>query len=602
MTINQALEQHDYTHHGERYVRPGGKSASVTVKDNRSFHHSSNDPLSDGYWHRPFDVFCHYDHGGDCRAAVKEAATILGLDESFVAAQSARRREWSMGGDTVIKLEWGWSNRGKFPVRLMCENVVLLTGQVNPYKPNEIDEFVTQACEALPGITEWPDELRAELLQLAAPEAKTDEPPALLSADNHPYAETMGGIVWKKSVGEGEVPIPLTNFTARIVADVVRDDGAEKETAFEIEAVQRGCTQIFMIPAGRFNAMTWPAEHLGAEAVVFAGQAVRDHARAAIQLLSPKPIPKRTIFTHTGWRKRDGGWAYLHSAGAIGPSGRMDGVQVDLPGPLALYELPDPLPQGNELQGLIRTALGILDLAPDAIILPAFCVPWRAVMATCDFGLHFAGPTGVFKSELAALIQQYFGPGLDARHLPGSWHSTDNALEGLLFAAKDALTVVDDFAPCGGPHDVARWHQRADRIIRAQGNNAGRGRMRADGSLRPAKPPRGLVLSTGEDIPKGQSLRARMLILEITKGDILPDVLTRCQQDARSGAYAAVMAGFVQYLASRYEQIRQTLRPMWNPCDTRPLTATRIAVSRKLWRTWPLACATLTSSPRKSGR
>jgi len=34
--------------------------------------------------------------------------------------------------------------------------------------------------------------------------------------------------------------------------------------------------------------------------------------------------------------------------------------------------------------------------------------------------------------------------------------------------------------------------------------------MRADGSLRPPKPPRGLVISTGEEIPNGHSLRARM--------------------------------------------------------------------------------------------
>jgi hypothetical protein len=102
------------------------------------------------------------------------------------------------------------------------------------------------------------------------------------------------------------------------------------------------------------------------------------------------------------------------------------------------------------------------------------------------------------------------------RHLPGSWTSTDNSLEGLLFYGKDALIVVDDFAPRGGPHEVERLHHRADRVLRAQGNNASRDRMRVDGSLRPGKPPRGLVLSTGEDIPKGQSLRARTLVIEIS--------------------------------------------------------------------------------------
>jgi hypothetical protein len=80
MTIDAALEAYGYTKRGPRYVRPGGKTASVVVDGGRSFHHSANDVLSDGYWHRPFDVFCQFAHGGDCRAAVKAAAELLGLD------------------------------------------------------------------------------------------------------------------------------------------------------------------------------------------------------------------------------------------------------------------------------------------------------------------------------------------------------------------------------------------------------------------------------------------------------------------------------------------------------------------------------------------
>ena len=44
---------------------------------------------------------------------------------------------------------------------------------------------------------------------------------------------------------------------------------------------------------------------------------------------------------------------------------------------------------------------------------------------------------GTFKTELAALAQQHYGAGLDARHLPGSWSSMGNSLEALAFAAKD---------------------------------------------------------------------------------------------------------------------------------------------------------------------
>lgn len=83
-TIAETLEANGYTQHGDRWKRPGGKSLSVFVRDGRSFHHSSNDGLNDGYWHRPFDVFCHYQYGGDCKAAVKAAAELLGLTTQHV--------------------------------------------------------------------------------------------------------------------------------------------------------------------------------------------------------------------------------------------------------------------------------------------------------------------------------------------------------------------------------------------------------------------------------------------------------------------------------------------------------------------------------------
>jgi hypothetical protein len=134
---------------------------------------------------------------------------------------------------------------------------------------------------------------------------------------------------------------------------------------------------------------------------------------------------------------------------------------------------------------------------------------------------------------------------MDARNLPGSWSSTANALEGLAFAAKDALLVVDDFAPTGSQTDTERAHREADRILRAQGNRSGRLRMRSDGSLRSPRPPRGMIVSTGEDVPRGQSLRARMLVLELGPGDVDWDGLTGCQKAASDAALGRALAGFL---------------------------------------------------------
>jgi hypothetical protein len=58
-----------------------------------------------------------------------------------------------------------------------------------------------------------------------------------------------------------------------------------------------------------------------------------------------------------------------------------------------------------------------------------------------------------------------------------------------------------------------------------------------------------LIFSTGEDVPRGQSLRGRLAILEVGRGACDWDRLTACQADAAAGVYAQAMAGFVHHLA-----------------------------------------------------
>jgi hypothetical protein len=136
--------------------------------------------------------------------------------------------------------------------------------------------------------------------------------------------------------------------------------------------------------------------------------------------------------------------------------------------------------------------------------------------------------------------------------------STANANELLAFHAKDALVVIDDFVPAG-PAEGARQHREADRLIRAQGNRTGRGRLRADATLQPSKPPRGLITCTGEDTPRGLSLRARMLVLRVAPGTVDWGRMTACQQDAAAGLYAAAFTAYVRWLAPQLDAVRQNM-------------------------------------------
>ena len=355
--------------------------------------------------------------------------------------------------------------------------------------------------------------------------------------------------------GERLSQVQLTNYRAQIITNIQLDDGVETRREFEIESELMGRKSRFTISASEFARMDWPIERMGSAAITLPSQ--KDYARTAIQFLSIT-AEERCIYAHTGWRILDGRWVYLHGGGAIGAAGAVPDVEVRLSGGLSRFELRLPATPAT-LKKAVIASLRLIELGPRAVSFPLLAATIRAVLGGPDFALHLAGETGTFKSELAALHQQHFGPGMDRLHLPGAWSSTGNSLETMAFHAKDALFVIDDFAPQGSSGDVARYHMSADRVFRAAGNQAGRGRLDSTARLREPKPPRALILSTGEEIPRGQSVRARLLILEIEKGNINGSELTECQGDARNGLYAEAMGGFLQWLASRYDEARSTL-------------------------------------------
>lgn len=373
------------------------------------------------------------------------------------------------------------------------------------------------------------------------------------------YYQTSSGIFMRVPPKNGvTMDKQLTNFTARIIADVEETDGLGFRHQMKIKSWLEGRTRTLVIQASEFKSMNWVLERLGCEAVIFPGQVTADHARAAIQLLSTD-VKHRRLYMHTGWRQIRDEWCYLHGDGAIDRKGLDRSVAVKLPSCLAPFRLPKP-PTGKRLKTAVRASLKILDVAPHSCMFPIYGAIYRAVLTSSDFSVHLTGPTGTFKTSIAALGMQHFGAGFDSRHLPAAWSSTANSNAALQFILKDALLVIDDFVPRGSHADVDRLHRDADRIFRGQGNNSGRGRMARDTSLRDPQPPRGLTLSTGEEIPAGESLRTRVWISEFSPGDVDKERLTECQYDARAGLYAEAMSGFLQWIASKYDDVRRRLR------------------------------------------
>ena len=379
----------------------------------------------------------------------------------------------------------------------------------------------------------------------------------------YPYAVDNGRTVRYRETKDGTVVEPLCNFSAEIEEEIILDDGAESTRAFVLGGTLQGGGLLpsVRIPASRFSAMTWVTESWGMRAVVRAGNGTKDCLREAIQLLSPE-ARLRHVYTHTGWRKIENQWIYLSGSTA----GNND-FEVDLGPELSRHKLPTVI---DDEVGAVKLSLELLNIAPLRITAPLFAACYRAALVSAfpqDMSLWLEGKTGSMKSTIAALFLGHFGD-FERLQLPGAWASTANQLERRAFLLKDTLFVIDDFAPT--PLDHREMELKASRLLRAQGNRSGRGRLKSDLTDRPAYYPRGIIISTGEQHPAGQSVLARTLLIEVTRDDIDVQKLTLIQKQTARLAHA--MAGYVRWLAPQMDDMPGLLREAFVSARTKATT------------------------------
>src|SRR5213075_871826 len=102
---------------------------------------------------------------------------------------------------------------------------------------------------------------------------------------------------------------------------------------------------------------------------------------------------------------------------------------------------------------------------------------------------------------------------------------------------------------------AARQESVAAELVRAIGNHSGRSRMHSDLSLAAVYRPRGLLISTGEQLPDVGSILSRILTVEVRRSEI--DLAKLTQQQASRGRYGHAMAGFVQWLGVHWDALKE---------------------------------------------
>lgn len=384
------------------------------------------------------------------------------------------------------------------------------------------------------------------------------------------YLIRNGAFHQSKAVRNGEdrttVEFPLCDFTCQIIEEITSDDGLSDASYLRIEGKRsNGMTlPVADVPAKNFFSSqgSWVNDHWGTSPFIYPGAAKKDNLRACIQLYSRLhgDVPRRTIFKFTGWKKLDEQWHYLTGSGAITADGLIAGTEVDLgSGHMSRYQLPVPL-SGEVMHQAAAEALALLEICPNRphigmVLLAAVA---RAPLGEChptDFALWLQGLTGSRKSAIAAIALAFFG-NFTARSFPGNWSDTVLDCEIKSHQAKDAIFVVDDFKPSVSQNEANKLHAMAERIVRNTGNQSGRGYRSSDRRANAAPYNRSMMIVTGEDLPRGQSLLGRLLILELSRTDVDNDVLTRLQRAATAGSLAGLMSAYLQWLASRMDQVK----------------------------------------------
>jgi DNA polymerase-1 len=233
----------------------------------------------------------------------------------------------------------------------------------------------------------------------------------------------------------------------------------------------------------------------------------------------------------------------------------------------------------------MKLSLQLLNVAPLRLTVPLWASVYRAPLASAhplDFVLWLQGFSGTLKSTLAALFLSHYGA-FDRTALPGEWITTANSLERRAFTLKDAVFVIDDYAPKAD--NRREMEAKAERLIRSQGNLSGRGRLRADLTERCSYPPRGLIVSTGEEIPPGLSGRARTLVVEAKKEDVSLALLSKAQQTADRLPHA--MAGYIHWLAPQIPLLPALLRETFRGArDRANVVGTHLRVPELLAQLW----------------
>lgn len=373
----------------------------------------------------------------------------------------------------------------------------------------------------------------------------------------------------------------LGKFLAMITREVIRDDGVQQTRQLEIQGWQSSGAPLgrIYVDIEKYGSMDWVMKRWGSKVNIAPGSTVKDKLRYAIMEAAGGNVEEMTIYQHTGWRKIDGKWCYLHQGGCIGA----ENATVDLGLGLERYGLDfiaediDPVDAALASGSLASTIdprvsvpmLGITYLAPLMEFLdqggysPAFITMLK-------------GDSGTNKTSIASLFLTHFGD-FNYDRAPASFNDTANTVGWKAFYLKDTPLLVDDYYPPTTRDEKRKMQGIAQRLSRAFGNHQDRGRLAADLSIQATRPPRALAIMTGELVPDiGVSGVGRLYIIEVG-GKPIPDMEAYMDlwRRARRGELRAAMRSYIEWLLPQADNLGRETAELFEAYRSRAEEALR---------------------------
>lgn len=373
-----------------------------------------------------------------------------------------------------------------------------------------------------------------EILCQSGEADKGEEKPELLpdsgrkSSSDQPIVVPLPSGEMRCKIGDKEVT--LANFSVKAVEHQIwlrPDRPKEGESKFVIRLLTQGKTQDILLGVKDIENVIGVIQRKMPEcyvnpsvgkAQILVSNYIRDQLRS---------LPERLYVGKSGFIKIHETWVFAHD-GAI------------LSDPDVVFRTGRTIARKPKMTAkeAFQAAMGFLEVSDkDTMIIPLFLVAhlsplfnlFSAAGHIPRFVTFLSGRTGSMKTSLSLALFRLFQEQLSSPE--ASFKDTETALEIKLGEGNGKVILLDDYRPPVTAQDGKANLAKLESVVRAAGDRIGKSRSNAELGKAREFLPSSCVVVTGEDLGGSQSTQLRMLILNISKGDVKGEILKRYQDD-----------------------------------------------------------------------